>query len=108
MYHSKKIRFSEEEQAEHERIATEFNRQSRIRSNQIDKDLADKIWLQQEALRALPAHLVAHAKSLDSPAPPSDRPWPFYDTPPIKGFNIKDYEGDESERTGRTDDDDDE
>lgn len=57
----------------------------------MNRDLTDKIWLQQEALRALPAHLLEHAMIIDDTPPPADRPWPKYDTPPIKGFNPMDY-----------------
>jgi hypothetical protein len=82
-----KVQFSEEELAEHNRIAREYGRQSAIRHNTYEHDLTNKIWLQQEAIRALPAELTAHALELDETPPPADRPWPYYYTPPIENFS---------------------
>ena len=55
------------------------------------KDVSNKIWLQQEALRAMPHDLYEEAIKIDDTPPPANRPWPFFDTPPIEDFNIKDY-----------------
>ena len=85
--------FSEEEMAEHARIGLEHNRQTTIRQNKQGSDLSTKIWLQQEAMRALPPELRAHAEIIDETPPPSDRPWPIWMTPPIKGFNPRNYMG---------------
>jgi hypothetical protein len=52
-----KPNFTEEELKEHERIGKEYYRQSTIENNKFEKDLANKIWLQQEAIRALPEEL---------------------------------------------------
>lgn len=72
----------------------------------MNKDIADKIWLQQEAMRALPDHLRAAALVIDDEPPPPDRDgMTIWDTPPIKGFNIKDYDDD---GIGGDDDDDEE
>ncbi len=95
-----KPNFSEEELKEHERIAKEYQRQSSIRHNKLEKDLSTKIWLQQEALRAIPSELFEHATTVDDTPPPANRPWPFYATPPIKGFDPKSYlkvEGDDDD-----------
>ena len=62
-----------------------------IRKNKTNKDLTDKVWLQQEALRRMPEHLLQLALVIDDQAPPSDRPWAFWSTPPIKDFNLSDY-----------------
>ena len=35
--------------------------------------------------------LVDAALVIDDTPPPADRPWPMYATPPIEGFNYKDY-----------------
>ena len=94
--------FSEVELAEHFRIGQEYAKQSTIRSNKEGSDLSTKIWLQQEAMRALRADLRAHAEIIDDTPPPPDRPWPIWMTPPIKGFNPRDYMG------NKGDDDDDE
>lgn len=86
-----KPRFTEEQQAEHKRIGREYQQQMMKRRNKTDKDLATKIWLQQEAIRALPEDLRAQAVIIDETPPPSDRPWPVYATPPIKGFDPRKY-----------------
>ena len=92
-----KVSFTPEELEDHNRIGREYQRQSTIRQNQMDYDLTNKIWLQQEAIRALPPNLRELAMMIDDSSPPSDRPWPFYETPPIKGFSIHEYvEGGES------------
>jgi hypothetical protein len=83
--------FTEEELQEHERIAKEYQRQSFRRHNALEKDVSNKIWLQQEALRAMPHDLYEEAIKIDDTPPPANRPWPFFDTPPIEDFNIKDY-----------------
>lgn len=59
----------------------------------MEKDLATKIWLMQEALKAVPADLRERANIVDDTPPPTDRPWPLYMTPPVKDFNLKDYVG---------------
>ena len=95
--------FTEAELAEHARIGLEYNKQSTARTNRRGNDLSTKIWLQQEAMRAMPAELRAHAATIDDTPPPPDRPWPIWMTPPIKGFNPRDYMGQKGE-----DDDDEE
>jgi Mitochondrial ribosomal protein L28 len=89
--------FSAEELAEHSRIAKEYARQSMKRHNQQEKDLTTKIWLQQEAMRAMSPELRAQAEIIDDTPPPPDRPWPIWLTPPIKGFNPRDYLGDKDD-----------
>lgn len=89
--HRLKVSFSPEEMEEHNRIGREYHRQSTIRQNKMDHDLSNKIWLQQEAIRALPPNLREHAMTIDTTTPPPDRPWPYYETPPIKGFSIHKY-----------------
>ena len=86
-----KLSFTDEELVENAKIAKEYQREAAKLRNKLDKDLTDKIWLQQEAMRALPDHLRAHAETIDETPPPEDRPWPDFDTPPIKGFNAQDY-----------------
>jgi hypothetical protein len=68
----------------------------------MEKDLTDKIWLQHEAVKALPERLRAHALEIDETPPPSDRPWPLFATPPIKGFDPSLYMDKEE---GKDDDD---
>ena len=96
--------FTEAELAEHQRIGLEYNKQSTARTNRRGSDLSTKIWLQQEAMRAMPAELRVHAATIDDTPPPPDRPWPIWMTPPIKGFNPRDYMG----QKGEEEDDDDE
>jgi hypothetical protein len=83
--------YTEEELAAHAVIAKEHARQNMRRTNKFNKDLSTKIWLMQEALRSMPPALAANALIIDETPPPPDRPWPFFDTPPIPGFNAKDY-----------------
>jgi hypothetical protein len=83
--------YTEEELAAHAVIAKEHTRQNMRRTNKYNKDLSTKIWLMQEALRSMPPALAANALIIDETPPPPDRPWPFFDTPPIPGFNSKDY-----------------
>jgi hypothetical protein len=97
-----KPNFTEEELKEHERIGKEYYRQSTIENNKFEKDLANKIWLQQEAIRALPEELRKATQIIDDTPPPPNRPWALYHTPPIKGFNLNDYI-----KTKKDDDDDD-
>lgn len=87
--------------AEHAAVGREYQRQSTIRHNRFQKDLADKIWLQQEAMKSLPSDLRELAEVVDEEPPPPERPFPIFATPPIKGFNAMEY-------IGRDDDDDDE
>jgi hypothetical protein len=96
-----KPEFTEEEKAVHHIIGAEFYRQSTRRSNLQNKDLATKCWLQGEAIRSLRPDLKEQAEICDEEPPPFDRPWPFWNTPPIKGFNARDY-------MKKSDDDDDE
>lgn len=56
-----------------------------------NKDLANKIWLQQEALRSLPDKLREEAIKIDENPPPANRPFASFETPPIKGFDHKIY-----------------
>ena len=93
-YARMKFDYSEEELAEHARIAKTYQRKRLEETNLMNKDIADKIWLQQEAMRALPDHLRAAAEVIDDEPPPPDREFTIWQTPPIKGFNIKDYEND--------------
>ena len=55
--------------------------------------MTNKIWLQQDALAALPENLRNQAIEIDETPPPADRPWPFFATPPIKEFDPQAYEG---------------
>ena len=63
----------------------------------MEQDLTNKIWLQQEALAALPAPLQEKALIIDESPPPRDRPWPAFQTPPIKDFKYSDYFKDEDD-----------
>jgi hypothetical protein len=80
------LEWTDEEKLEHARIGKEYNRQTTLRDNQLNKDLTNKIWLQQEAIRALPAEYKEKALEIDE-SYPIDRPMPTFMTPPIPGFN---------------------
>ena len=66
-----------------------------IQHNKMNKDLSTKMWLQDEAMNALPKDLLQHALVIDSTPPPPDRPWPILMTPPIPDLNLKDMEEEE-------------
>eukprot|EP01038_Epipyxis_sp_PR26KG_P006549 gene6549-8996_t len=85
------LEFTPEELAQHAIIAKEYSRQKMKLHNLFEKDLATKSYLQQDALNALPPALREQAKIVDETTPPAHRPWPVWKTPPIKGFNPKDY-----------------
>ena len=82
------------------------------RDKMINKDLADKCWLQQEAIKALPPNLVESALKIDYDAnhltdgdevinseseivigksSHDPRPLPIYASPPIKDFDFEKY-----------------
>ena len=86
-----KLTFPPEELKNNERIARKYQSEFSKEFFKLQRDLADKTWLMQEAMRALPDHLRAHAETIDETPPPDDRPFPVWDTPPIKGFNVQDY-----------------
>lgn len=50
--------FTEAELAEHALIHKRYHSELRKQQNAFNKDLADKVWLQQEAMRSLPLHLT--------------------------------------------------
>ena len=84
----------------HAEIGREYNRQTTIINNKRDKDLQTKCYLQHEAMECLrklhtptgEVHpLYTAAMTLDPTPPPPDRPFPMWDTPPIKEFDVKEY-----------------
>jgi hypothetical protein len=56
-----KCDFSEEELIEHSRIGKEFQKKSIYKRQMLEKDLSNKIWLQQEAIRSMPESFRAAA-----------------------------------------------
>lgn len=89
--------FTEEELAEHAKIGRIFQQKTTQQHNRLQKDLSTKIWLQQDAMRAMPDHLRAKAEIVDDTPPPPDRPWPIWMTPPIKDFDAKKFMGKEDQ-----------
>lgn len=87
----RKENFPPEVEAEHARIAKEYNRQMFRLKKKFDKDVTLKLWLMNEATDSLPADLKAHAITFDETPMPPNRPFPKYDTPPIKGFKFQEY-----------------
>jgi hypothetical protein len=61
------------------------------------KDLTLKMYLQQDALKALPPDLKALASEIDETPPPRNRPWPMWYTPPVPGLKLEDPDRDENE-----------
>jgi hypothetical protein len=70
--------------------------------NHIAKDLQTKIYLRKEALKSLPDSFRVQAEIIDHTPPPSDRPFPFADTAPIKDFDASMYAEDEQEQAKTT------
>mgnify|MGYP005994530231 CR=1 FL=1 len=95
--HRQKHPFTAEEKEEHKRIGVEYNRQRMIEDNKFKKDLSTKIWIQQDALNALPEALRQAASEIDETPPPEDRPFPIFLTPPVPGLNLKDESQEEDE-----------
>eukprot|EP00604_Paraphysomonas_vestita_P001040 CAMPEP_0174822344 /NCGR_PEP_ID=MMETSP1107-20130205/15162_1 /TAXON_ID=36770 /ORGANISM="Paraphysomonas vestita, Strain GFlagA" /LENGTH=148 /DNA_ID=CAMNT_0016041001 /DNA_START=142 /DNA_END=588 /DNA_ORIENTATION=- len=90
-------KFPEDVAAEHLRIGKEYNRQMFIQHNQMVKDLTLKIYLQQDALKALPPDLAKLAAIPDHTPPPRLRPYPLWETPPIEGAFLEDPDEDKDE-----------
>ena len=99
--HRYKPRFPDDIAAKHAAIGKEYNKQTTILNNKRDKDLQTKIYLMQEAMECvknLPStnktglnELYTKALIIDRNPPPVDRPFPMWDTPPIKDFDVKEY-----------------
>jgi hypothetical protein len=110
-----KPEFTPEEKERHKEIARHYIKESRNRDNKTNKDIADKIWIQQEAMRSLTGHLLEAASVIDDTPPPPDRPWAIWQTPPIKNFDMnaykdfekKDGDDEEGEEEEAEEDDDD-
>lgn len=83
--------FTAEEKAENFRIGVQYNRESFKKHNKESKDFANKSWLQREAIESMRPDLRANAVKVDRTKAPADRPWPHWDTPPIKGFKMQDF-----------------
>ena len=73
----------------------EYTRQLFILQNKFNKDLALKSWLMNDAFNALPEKLRAHAEITNKDPIPDNQPFPLWSTPPIKGFNIREYVSDD-------------
>jgi len=72
-------------------LAKEFTKKCRKAQNEMIKDLSTKIYLQEAALTALPEKFVEAARFIDETAPPKGRPFPYFDTPPIKDFDFRQF-----------------
>lgn len=59
------------------------------------------IYLQNDALAAMPAHLKEQALIYDETPAPDDRDLPIYETPPIKGFNPNLYDQNTTGKKGK-------
>ena len=80
----------------HFKIGREYNIQMFVRDNKMRKDMSTKCWLQHEALRGMPPQYRAKAEIVDTSGPPyEDRPYPIWDTPPIKDFDVTQYVGED-------------
>ena len=60
-------------------IAKRYQIESAKRHNLLSKDVTTKIWLQQQAIKALPTELLrVHALTIDPTPPPEGRPFPHW------------------------------
>lgn len=105
-FYSENPPYTPEELAERNRLAKEFTKKSRLAENEMILDLTTKIYLQEAALAALPQKFVAAATFIDDTAPPKDRPFPYFDTPPIKDFDFRQYITKDKNNDDDDDDDD--
>ncbi len=84
---SKKIPLSEEVKKRNFEVGHEFNRQTSIRDNVYNRDITDKIWLQQDAIRALPPTLLAACLEIDETPPPEEHVPAIFTMPPKEDFD---------------------
>jgi hypothetical protein len=75
---------------EHARIGREYNKQTTLLHNKIQKDLIMKARLRDEAIAALPEDKRAHALTPDYTPFPPNRPFPAH-SPPIRDFDPEQY-----------------
>lgn len=73
-----KLEYTPEEMENNAKIAREYQLQRNALHRLRSKDLSNKIWLQQEALKAMPVELREQALICDESPPPLDRPWPYW------------------------------
>ena len=83
--------FTPEEEEAHAAIAKTYNANMMKRQNRMVKDITLKIVLKKAAMRALPENLRIQAEIIDDTPPPNNRPFPIFDTPPIKDFDFRKY-----------------
>ena len=89
----------------HAEIAKRYTQESFKQENKMIKDLTNKIYLQQESLKALPEALRIQAEIIDHTPPPSNRPFPIWDSAPIKGFDATKYLGNQQDQDDENDED---
>lgn len=97
LFNRKRRQFPPEVAEEHARIGREYNRQMFIQHNQHVKDMTLKIYLRQDAMKALPPDLYKLASVIDETPPPRNRPYPIWYTPPVPGLLLTDPDGEENE-----------
>ncbi len=62
-----------------------------MRHNRFNRDLSDKIWLQQDAIRALPPKLLAACLEIDETPPPEEHVPAIFTMPAIDNFDYTKY-----------------
>ena len=87
----RKIQLSEDKKKRNFEVGREFNRQTTIRDNMYNKDITDKIWLQQDAIRALPQNLLAACLLVDDTPPPDEHVPAIFTMPPKEDFDFTKY-----------------
>ena len=74
-----KLTYTDEEMIINAAIAKKYQIESAKRHNLLSKDVTTKIWLQQQAIKALPSELLrVHALTIDNTPAPEGRPFPHW------------------------------
>lgn len=74
-----KLTYTDEEMIKNAAIAKRYQIESAKRHNLLSKDVTTKIWLQQQAIKALPSELLrVHALTIDATPAPEGRPFPHW------------------------------
>ncbi len=87
----KKMQIPEDKAKRNFEVGREYNRQTTIRDNMYNKDITDKIWLQQDAIRALPPNLLEACLVIDDSPPPDEHVPAIFTMPPKEDFDYTKY-----------------
>ena len=84
--------YTEDELAEHARIARAYNAEKRLEHDDVQHDISVKIWMKNEALKNIGGQWGIEANKIEEGNyPPLWRKHPSF-TPPIEGFDVRKYD----------------